>query len=38
LPEGIQVKLDAMGLIEFFGLEECLQMLPRNLAILKVRL
>jgi hypothetical protein len=38
LPDAIRVRLDAMGLIEFFGLEECLQMLSRKLAILTSRL
>ncbi|MGD1147996.1 MAG: 4Fe-4S double cluster binding domain-containing protein [Thermoanaerobaculaceae bacterium] len=37
LPDPIRAKLDAMGLIEFFGLEECLQMLSRKLAILTAR-
>lgn len=31
--DAIRAKLDAMGLIEFFGLEECLQMLSSKLAI-----
>ena len=38
LPDAIRAKLDGMGLIEFFGLEECLQMLSRKLAILTSRL
>ena len=38
VPEAIRAKLDAMGLIEFFGLEECLQMLSSKLAILTSRL
>ena len=37
VPDPIRAKLDAMGLIEFFGLEECLQMLSRKLAILTAR-
>lgn len=37
VPDAIRAKLDAMGLIEFFGLEECLQMLSRKLAILTAR-
>jgi hypothetical protein len=38
LPASTRAKLDAMGLIEFFGLEECLGMLSRKLAILTSRL
>jgi epoxyqueuosine reductase len=38
VPAATRAKLDAMGLIEFFGLEECLQMLSRKLAILTSRL
>lgn len=37
LPASIRAKLEAMGLIEFFGLEQCLQMLSRRLAILTSR-
>jgi hypothetical protein len=38
VPAATRAKLEAMGLIEFFGLEECLQMLSRKLAILTSRL
>ena len=38
LPEAIRSKLAALGLIAFFGLAECLQMLSRKLAILIPRL
>jgi len=38
VPAATRGKLEAMGLIEFFGLEECLQMLSRKLAILTSRL
>lgn len=37
LPSALYAKLDAMGLIEFFGLAECLQMLARKLTILTSR-
>ena len=37
-PEPIRHRLDAMGLIEFFGERECLEMLARKLAILTSRL
>jgi epoxyqueuosine reductase len=38
LPPATRAKLNAMGLIEFFGLEECLEMLSRKLGILTSRL
>jgi epoxyqueuosine reductase len=38
LPAAIRAKLDAMGLVEFFGLDECLEMLSRKLAIFTSRL
>ncbi len=38
LPDGLREKLDAMGLIEFFGPAECLEMFARKLAILTARL
>jgi hypothetical protein len=38
LTDAIRAKLDAMGLIESFGLEECLQMLSGKLAIPTSRL
>jgi len=37
LPPALRARLDAMGLIEFFGLENCLEMLSRKLAILTSR-
>jgi epoxyqueuosine reductase len=37
LPPSVRGKLDAMGLLEFFGLEECLEMLSRKLAIFTSR-
>lgn len=38
LPPALHAKLDAMGLVEFFGLEESLQMLASKLAILTSRM
>lgn len=38
VPESARAKLDAMGLIEFFGEAECLEMLARKLAIQTARL
>lgn len=38
LPPALHAKLDTMGLVEFFGLEECLQMLASKLAILTSRM
>ena len=38
LPPAVRAKLEVMGLPEFFGLDECLQMLSRKLAILTSRM
>jgi len=38
VPDAIRDRLDAMGLLEFFGERECLEMLSRKLAILTTRL
>ncbi len=38
LPPATRAKLDAMGLLEFFGPEQCLEMLSRKLAIVTARL
>ncbi len=37
-PDAVRARLDAMGLTEFFGERECLEMLARKLAILTARL